>query len=131
MEIVNLKQDMYSKRFKAEFGASKEPTTAAETSHEQIAHQIEQIRDEVFNVNFDESGRELIQKFRLNFQRLREFMQAIDKEIAALAVFNKREDPLSADYGAGNDENDGGLSGNTSVHQLKHMLKNYDALVEG
>ena len=33
------------------------------------------IREELFNVNFEENGRELVQKFRLNFQRLKEFMQ--------------------------------------------------------
>lgn len=85
MEIVNLKQDMFTKRFKAEFGASKE--TPPETQ-EALAHQIENIRDELFNVSFDENGRELIQKFRLNFQRLKEFMLSIDKEIASMSVFN-------------------------------------------
>ena len=64
MEIVNLKQDMFSKRFKAEFGASKDP---APETQEALAHQIDTIRDELFNVNFEENGRELIQKFRLNF----------------------------------------------------------------
>ena len=57
-------------------------------------------------------------------------MQSVDKEVASMAVFNQRDDPLSADF-AINDENDGGASANTSVQQLKHMLKNYDALVEG
>ena len=57
MEIVNLKQDMFSKRFKAEFGASREPTPETQ---EALAHQIETIRDELFNVNFEENGRELI-----------------------------------------------------------------------
>jgi hypothetical protein len=42
------------------------------------------IRDELFNSSFEDSGKELIQKFKLNFQRLREFMQAIDKEIGSL-----------------------------------------------
>jgi len=57
MDIVNLKQDMFTKRFKAEFGASKDPTPEVK---EAIAHKIDQIRDELFNVNFEESGRELI-----------------------------------------------------------------------
>ena len=87
MDIVNLKQDMFSKRFKAEFGQQKEP---APETQEAIASQIEQIRDELFNANFEESGRELIQKFRLNFQRLKEFMQTIDKEISHMGTFNQR-----------------------------------------
>lgn len=56
-----------------------------------------------------------------------------------MSVFNQRDDPMltSTDYPASssiagaNDENDGGAAGNTSVQQLKHMLRNYDALVEG
>lgn len=130
MEIVNLKQDMFSKRFKAEFGANKEQSPETQ---EAMAHQIEAIRDELFNLNFEENGRELIQKFRLNFQRLKEFLHSIDKEVASLAIFNQRDDPLSStDIGSGTitDENDGCVN-NTSVQQLKHMLRNYDALVEG
>ena len=50
-----------------------------------------------------------------------------------MAVFNTKDDPMltSADYSTMNDENDGGASSNTSVSQIKHMLRNYDALVEG
>ena len=53
---------------------------------------------------------------------------SIDKEVASMAVFNQRDDPMltSSDYpatssigtGGGpllNDENDGGAAGNTSV----------------
>ena len=64
MDIVNFKQDMFSKRFKAEYGSSREPN--AETQ-DQIMHKIETIRDELFNTSFEENGRELVQKFRLNF----------------------------------------------------------------
>ncbi len=122
---------MFSKRFKAEFGANKEQPPETQ---EALAHQIEAIRDELFNVNFEENGRELIQKFRLNFQRLKEFLHSIDKEVASLAVFNQRDDQMSStDFGSSpvhNDENDN-CANNTSVQQLKHMLRNYDALVEG
>ena len=135
MDIVNFKQEMFTKRFKAEYGSARDST--AETQ-EQLMHRIEMIRDELFNVSFEENGRELVQKFRLNFQRLKEFMQTIDKEVAALAIFNQRtDDPLAqTDYVSGAlnvaDENDNPNStSNTSVLQLKHMLRNYDALVEG
>ena len=129
MDIVNFKQDIFSKRFKAEYGAHREP--APETM-EAIAHKIELIRDELFNVNFEENGKELISKFRLNFQRLKEFMHSVDKQVASLAIFNTRDDALcSNEYTlSANDENDSGAN-NTSVLQLKHMLRNYDALVEG
>lgn len=85
MDIVNFKQEMFTKRFKAEYGSSRDPTPETQ---EQLMHKIELIRDELFNVSFEENGRELVQKFRLNFQRLKEFMQTIDKEVSALAVFN-------------------------------------------
>ena len=55
---------------------------------ENIAHQIDQIREELFNLSFEDSGKELIHRFKLNFQRLREFMQTVDKEIASFSVFN-------------------------------------------
>ena len=64
MDIVTFKQDMFSKRFKAEYGSSREP---APETQEALAHKVELIRDELFNVNFEENGRELVQKFRLNF----------------------------------------------------------------
>ena len=68
-------------------------------------------------MNYEENGRELIQKFRLNFQRLKEFMSSIDKEVASMAIFNTRDDTLATDYpinGSINDDNDG-VNGNTSV----------------
>jgi len=68
----------------------------------------------------------LISKFKLNFQRLKEFMHAIDKEIGSLQVFNSKEDVEGID-----DDEAGKFSGITSVQQLKHLLRNYDALVQG
>jgi len=64
LEVVSLKQDVFTKRFKAEFGAHKEPGPETE---EVMAHQIEAIREELFNVSFEESGKDLVQKFKLNF----------------------------------------------------------------
>lgn len=103
-EIVCLKNDMFTQRFKAEHGRDLE-------SEEKITAKIEAIRDELFNLNFEETGRELIQKFKVNFQRLREFMSDIDRETSQLAVFNQR-DPL--DEGQ---ENDGALINNVSSVQ--------------
>lgn len=47
------------KRFKAEYGESKEIDT-----EETLKHEIEKIRDEVFNMPFEESARDLISKFQ-------------------------------------------------------------------
>ena len=131
MEIVQVKKDVFAKRFKAEYGAAKE---VPQETEEQLVHQIETIREELFNVSFDENGRELIQKFKMNFQRLKEFMQAVDKEIAQMAVFNQNEDAggLAGEFTVPEplDPNDK-FAGVTSVQQLRHLLKNYDALVEG
>lgn len=123
LDIVQLKHDIYTQRFKAEFGQHKQPET-----EEQIAHQIQLIRDELFNTAFDENGKELVQKFKMNFQRLKEFMHTIDKEIGSMAVFNQRDD--KAVYGGG-DETTDKYSDITSVQQLRHLLRNYEALVEG
>ena len=57
MEIVQVKKDVFTKRFKAEYGASRELPPETE---DQLAHQIETIREELFNVSFEEHGRELI-----------------------------------------------------------------------
>jgi hypothetical protein len=43
-------------------------------------------------------------------------MQAVDKQVSSMAVFNKKDDQISGDFStAFIDENDGGASGNTSV----------------
>ena len=57
MEIVTLKNDVFTKRFKAEYGQA---TEVPPENEEAIAHQIETIREELFNSGFDESGRELV-----------------------------------------------------------------------
>jgi len=49
---------------------------------------LELIRDDLFNSSFEETGKELIAKFKFNFQRLREFMDAVDKEISSMSLFN-------------------------------------------
>ena len=84
LDVVSLKQDIFTKRFKAEYGAHKEPAE----SEEALKHQLELIRDDLFNSSFEETGKELIAKFKFNFQRLREFMDAVDKEISSMSLFN-------------------------------------------
>ena len=50
-------------------------------------------------MGFEESGRDLMQRFKLNFQRLKEFLTKADQEIASLAVFNQKsvEGSLASD----------------------------------
>ena len=79
----------------------------------------------MFNTAFDENGKDLIQKFKANFSRLKDFMQTLDKEIGSLQLFNA--DRCSNDV----DETRDKYSDITSVQQLKHLLRNYEALVEG
>ena len=59
-------------------------------------------------------------------------MQAIDKEIGSLQVFNQREDRTACNgpY-ADIDETKDKFTEITSVQQLKHLLRNYEAIVEG
>ena len=68
---------------------------------------------------------------RANFKRLKEFMTAVDKEIAQMAIFKQSDAGGAAEYAPPDvhDENDkfGGIN---SVQQLKLLMKNYDALVE-
>jgi len=60
-------------------------------------------------------------------------MQAIDKEIGSLQVFNQREDRsggFSAPYSE-IDETKDKYTDITSVQQLRHLLRNYEAMVDG
>lgn len=54
-------------------------------------------------------------------------MQTVDKEIGSLQLFNARESSSAPDI----DETRDKYSDITSVQQLKHLLRNYEALVEG
>jgi len=56
-------------------------------------------------------------------------MEAVDNEIGSMTMFNKKEDRYAGDADGFNDN--GKFSDITSVQQLKHLMKNYDALVEG
>lgn len=80
----------------------------------------------MFDVPFDESGKEIVQKFKNNFSRLKEFMHAVDKEIGSMQVFNEKG---SNSYET--DETKDKYSEITSVQQLRHLLRNYEGLVEG
>lgn len=117
LDIVSLKNDVFTARFRAEHGRDLD-------SEDKVAAKIDQIRDELFNLSFEESGKDLMNKFRQNFQRLREFMTAVDKEVANMAVFNQKDD-LTLDA-----EDGGKHSSASSVQQLKAILRNYEALTE-
>jgi len=68
-DIVKLKSDIYMKRFKAENFTAGD--SSAFSSEEVLKHEIEKIRESLFNLPFGETGREIIHKFQLNFQKLR------------------------------------------------------------
>lgn len=87
-DIVSLKSDIFKHRFSAEYGAEREPD-----NEEVLKHEIEKVREELFNMSFDENqGKDIMQKFRYNFQRLKDFMESVDKEIGSLAIFNEKEE---------------------------------------
>ena len=91
-DIVKLKTDIYTKRFKAENMAENI------SSEEILKNDIEKIKEELFNLDFEEQGRDIIHRFRLNFHKLKEFMGNVDKGMAELYVFNyKSIDPVLDD----------------------------------
>ena len=60
---MDLKTDIYMKRCKAEYGQ-----TANEFDNEEaLRHDIEKVREELFSLPFEESGKEIIAKFQTNF----------------------------------------------------------------
>lgn len=92
-DIVDLKCDTYLKRFKAEMSDGNMEIE----SEEIIKAEINKIRDELFNMNFLETQNEIVRRFQDNFQKLKDFMERIDKDIAQLAVFNLKEDQIITD----------------------------------
>lgn len=65
-DIVKLKSDIYMKRFKAENFKADDPLSNT-TSEEILKHEIEKIRESIFNLPFEETGREIVHKFQMNF----------------------------------------------------------------
>jgi hypothetical protein len=114
-DIVKLKSDIYMRRFKAE------NITDGIASEEILQHGIEKIRDELLNLDFEEQGNEIVHKFQLNFQKLKQFMTDVDKGMGELAIFNQKStDPVLEDE-----------KGMTSVTQMKELLRNFEGIVEG
>jgi hypothetical protein len=56
-EIVDLKTDIFKKRYTAEFSNMED---GAFENEEVIRHEIEKIKEEMFNLPFEESGAEII-----------------------------------------------------------------------
>ena len=154
-DIVDLKTAIYRNRFEAELHPSTTSDGMA-APFDVLKHDLDRIRDELFSLPFEQAGRELVLKFQRNFQKLRDFMERVDKDIAQLAVFNvakkgvEGKDELDADpydYGLEDEElspraqaaskkgaqakKPRKFKGISSVAQLKHLLRSYDALVEG
>jgi cob(I)alamin adenosyltransferase len=85
-DIVDLKTSIYRTRFEAELNPSSADGMAA--PFDVIRHDLERIREELFSLPFEQAGRELVVKFQRNFQRLRDFMERVDREISQLAIFS-------------------------------------------
>lgn len=115
-DIVKLKSDVYMRRFKAEHYKADDPLNAP-TSEELLQHEIEKIREGLINMPFEESGREVVNRFKENFEKLRKFMINIDKGLGDLAIFNPKGDETEGQSG-------------TSVAQLQELLRNYGGIVE-
>ena len=130
MDIIQMRKDVFSKRSRAEYGASNEVPPEMDIAKE---HQIETICEGFFNVSFEEKSSELIAKFKMDLQRLKECMQDVDKEIAQRVMINPNEDVgrvagefIAAEVPDPEDK----FARITSVQELRHLLKNYDALAE-
>lgn len=80
------------KRYKSEYSHLQGNTLGDYDNEEIIRNEIERIREDIFNLPFEESGKEIISKFQTNIVKLKEFMEKIDKEIAQMAVFNEKQD---------------------------------------
>ena len=72
-DIVKLKSDIYMKRFKAENYNTNEQH--AFSSEEILKHELDKIKESLFSLPFDETSKDIIHKFRMNFQKLKQFME--------------------------------------------------------
>lgn len=61
-DIVKLKSDIYMRRFKAENFKADDPLNQP-SSEELLRHEIEKIREGLFNMPFEESGRSIVAQF--------------------------------------------------------------------
>ena len=84
-DIVDLKTSIYINRGKAERGADFD-------CEEALRSDIERIREELFDLPFQEVSKQLADKFQANFRRLKSFMERIDKHVSELSVFNEKEE---------------------------------------
>ena len=86
LEIASLKSDAFKRRYEAEFKQAVDDSL--------VAHDIQPVREELFDAHFENSGREIIPKFQENIRRLRDFMGRIDRETKQLSVFADEEDDV-------------------------------------
>lgn len=112
---MDLKTDIYEKRYRAEFSHELD-------SEATIRAEIDRIREDMFNLPFEETSKEIIGRFKTNFDKLKQFMQRIDDKVDGLQIMNEKE----AEF----DDPSSKFAGIQSVAQLKHLLKNYDGLVD-
>jgi hypothetical protein len=66
-DIVKLKSDIYQKRFKAENYNANDIST----SDEILKHELEKIKESLFNLPFGETSQEIIHSFQMNFKKLK------------------------------------------------------------
>lgn len=114
-DIVDLKTDIYEKRYRAEFSHELD-------SEATIRAEIDRIREDLFNLPFEENSRDIIARFKANFEKLKSFMQRVDQRVEGFNVMNEKD----TDF----DDPSSKFAGIQSVAQLKHLLKNYDGLVD-
>jgi hypothetical protein len=79
-DIVDLKTTIYKTRFDAELNLAGGASDSS--PFDGVKHELERVREEVFQLPFDQAGRDLIVKFQRNFSKLRDFMERVDKDIA-------------------------------------------------
>ena len=112
LEIASLKSDAFKRRYEAEFKQAVDDSL--------VAHDIQPVREELFDAHFENSGREIIPKFQENIRRLRDFMGRIDRETKQLSVFADEEDDVEGKE----------FSNLKSVAQLRNLVRNYKAVTE-
>ncbi len=110
LEIVDIKQQSLSKRYKTEFGE--------EIDNSFTWHDITEIDEKHMNMQFDKAGDSLIAEFQQNMTKLRSVLSRVDKDSEEL--FGDNDD----------DETGEEFKHIRSITHLKALLKNYWAVTE-
>ena len=106
-DIVTIKTEAFKRRYNTEF--------REEADEKYTNHDLEEINGDVMNMHFDNAGPNLISTFQANIQKLRNFLQRMDKQSDELFQIEEGSEL----------EGENQFKNIRSINQMKTLLQNY------